>query len=754
MSKRLRRFIRNRRDRYLVYRQTGGLCASCMVPLGTTWEVDHITRWADGGDSNRMNLQPLCKHCHQLKTALENSNHNSPIRLKDWGIQEDGTGTLRRGHRDGLMVICKKFQIPSNRFCSIVLPTRYGKSDLARLVTYAGCFGLELEDGSVIRPFISHVLFLTHRNFLRKQIRNVEKWEGCKKRQGIISPDVPRMSDIDSSPGHPRNIAPNGEQFLCTSINNVANNLEAFSDWVSFKRQNGLPVLVFADEAQFFGEEEGRSSETLKWGEALVELAEQGANVITMTATPVRADKKLIPGFKQLITQEGEERNLKVVTKRELLVDEHGNVQYDSENKPLYRVSYEDRRQTSDYFELLPDFEVERREAWQNKYLCQLNRNTVEISMTNGEMLHELSPQVCRRELGHVLRRDDVITECLRRAVDELKAYRRDVLPKAGMIVFASNEKQGDSQVDQIKTILRQKHSSLTVREATQNSGGQDAIDEFVAGHFDILILKQMAGAGLDAERCKVICDLSPVRQLASCEQRWNRAATPTRGKGGKRVTVASVVMPRDTLSDTIFRTIYTEEGGESKRTQVEVLHEGEEIRPEGEAPEPIFVDEIQEEVVQDTGGREARGQAADMGRGLISRLLQKGADLGITIPLAAELATEMNLTPEQLGLVHEDEIPSAVYDTTTALSNLRTQITSQSREWAMFQFHRLHGRRYQGSDVDKTDYIALMKSGWTRVYRATGVKSDEYKNTRDERILDRVFKQWKALCKEETANA
>ena len=71
-----------------------------------------------------------------------------------------------------------------------------------------------------------------------------------------------------------------------------------------------------------------------------------------------------------------------------------------------------------------------------------------------------------------------------------------------------------------------------------------------------------------------------------------------------------------------------------------------------------------------------------------------------------------------------------------------------------MFQFHRLHGRRYQGSDVDKTDYIALMKSGWTRVYRATGVKSDEYKSTRDERILDRVFKQWKALCKEETANA
>ena len=99
-------------------------------------------------------------------------------------------------------------------------------------------------------------------------------------------------------------------------------------------------------------------------------------------------------------------------------------------------------------------------------------------------------------------------------------------------------------------------------------------------GHFDVLILKQMAGAGLDAERCKVICDLSPVRQLASCEQRWNRAATPTRGKGGKRVTVASVVMPRDTLSDDIFQKIYTEEGVVSrKRARSQVLSDGVDIK-------------------------------------------------------------------------------------------------------------------------------------------------------------------------------
>ena len=750
MKHRFRRFIHSRRDRYRIYKQTGGLCATCMKPLGLSWEVDHILRWADGGDSNRMNLQPLCKPCHLHKTALENSNGGSPIRLKDWGIQEDGSGIMRRGHRDGLLTIIRKFNLPSNRFCSIVLPTRYGKSDLARLVTFAACFGLEMEDGTVGKPFASHILFLTHRNFLRSQIRNPEKWEGSKKRQGIITANGVRMADIDRAPEHPKAIAPNGEQFLATSINNIANNLEVYCDWVKFKREHQLPVLVFADEAQFFGEEEGASSsETLKWGEALTTLAENGANVITMTATPVRADKKLIPGFKALMTGE-DEKTFKVVTKREVLVDEHGEIVYDAENKPQYRVEYEERKQSNEYFELQPDFEVERREAWDNTYLCRINRNAVEIKMTNGEMLHELSPQVCRRELGHVLRRDDVITECLTRAVSELKDYRRNILKKAGMIVFASNEKQGDSQVEQIKTIMRNEFPALQVREATQNSGGQGAIDEFVAGHFDVLILKQMAGAGLDAERCKVICDLSPVRQLASCEQRWNRAATPTRGTGGKRVTVASVVMPRDTLSDDIFQKIYTEEGGESKKSQVEVLSDGIDIKAANDAPEPIFVDEIHDEVVQDVDGREARGEQADIGRGLIERLLEGGADLGITIPQAAGIAESLNLTAEQLGLTREADVPAAVYDTTTALGKLRTQITSQSKEWARFQFHRLYGRSYDGSDADKTDYTALIKSGWGRIYKTTGIKSDDFKKTRDERILTRVLDAWKTQCKKE----
>ena len=57
----------------------------------------------------------------------------------------------------------------------------------------------------------------------------------------------------------------------------------------------GLPPIVFADEAQFFGDGDDK-----KWGPALMKLAEAGAFIMPMTATPLRADGEMIPGFKSL----------------------------------------------------------------------------------------------------------------------------------------------------------------------------------------------------------------------------------------------------------------------------------------------------------------------------------------------------------------------------------------------------------------------------------------------------------------------
>lgn len=47
-------------------------CAECHEQLSAWFEVDHLTRLADGGTNHVENLRALCRNCHGKKTAYEN----------------------------------------------------------------------------------------------------------------------------------------------------------------------------------------------------------------------------------------------------------------------------------------------------------------------------------------------------------------------------------------------------------------------------------------------------------------------------------------------------------------------------------------------------------------------------------------------------------------------------------------------------------------------------------------------------------
>jgi 5-methylcytosine-specific restriction endonuclease McrA len=53
-------------------------CAACRSLLPAGWHADHVVALADGGADDARNMQPLCPHCHTLKTALENSARPRP----------------------------------------------------------------------------------------------------------------------------------------------------------------------------------------------------------------------------------------------------------------------------------------------------------------------------------------------------------------------------------------------------------------------------------------------------------------------------------------------------------------------------------------------------------------------------------------------------------------------------------------------------------------------------------------------------
>ncbi len=656
---------------------------------------------------------------------------NGPLKLGSWGTQENGDGPLRRGHKEGVLVASQRFS-SGEHFTSVILPTRYGKSHLARFVTLAGCFGIDTPDG-VIPPYASAGLFLTHRGFLSRQILEPAKWKAFAKLFGIENMPSITACEVNRSPARPQNIGENGEQFIVSTIPMLSNNLEVFIDWTETKARIGRPPIVFADEAQFFGDGDDK-----KWGPALLSLAKAGAFIMPMTATPLRADGNSIPGFKEMgaITDNDTYHRYEAIG----AVHPELGVLKDAKGNPIIWTKKETLARTTTTSELDAHVKVERREAWFNKYLCRLQRISIPIRLTSGDFLHELPENRQRREIGRAVRDDLVIEEFLDTAEETLKEIRKNILSDAGVIVFVDSTRDGDNHADRVAKAIKARKRSAVV--AVQETGCQEQIEKFVEdGEGDYLIVKNSAGAGLDCARIKVVVDLSSVRQFASCEQRWNRSATPTNGKAG-RVTVATLITPQDRFSEEIFEAIYTTQGGNCRETWAEVIDTM--YVPKGieqsTSSTPLFVAGLGEHEYKDTGGNTAVGAEIERGKAVVA-VMEKvaGFNLGnITVPEGSCLVRVLNLTDEQLGLTDEGMDPGDEFvETTTKIGQLRANNHRMSKQTAKTKFGEVN------SDS--------MKMIWREAYSIANsliganhgdrhfITSAVYKSTNDIQVIDAV---------------
>lgn len=653
-----------------------------------------------------------------------------PLKLASWGTQEEGDGPLRRGHKEGCLVACERFS-RGEKFTSVILPTRYGKSHLARFVTLAGAFGIEAPNGA-ITPFACGSLFLTHRGFLSRQIIEADKWRQFAKLFQIQNMPMVTACEIKNSPARPQNICENGEIFAVTTIPMLSNNIDVFIDWVEIKSRVGRPPIIFADEAQFFGDGDDK-----KWGPALLELAQAGAFIMPMTATPMRADGNTIPGFKRLgaITSNTEYATYEAIG----AVHPELGVVFDPNGEPIIWTKKQTFDRRDETAELDAHVRVERQEAWFHKYLCRLQRIRIQIRMTNGDLLQDLSPTRQRKELGKVIRDPVVVEEFLACADENLKEIRAKVLSNAGVIVFVDSTRDGDSHEKLVEKVVKKLKRVPIV--ATQESGNAQAqIDRFIAGEGDYLIVKNSAGAGLDCERLKVGVDLSSVRQFASCEQRWNRVGTPTNGKGG-RITVATMITPADMFSDEIFDAIYTKQGGECKES-ISTLLKTDYIPKGPEKPKdpPIFVDAVEGHDYKDTGGMTAAGNEIQRGRALVEIMSQSaGFNLGnITIPEGAQLATILRVSDEALGLKEENPDPGEdFFETGTKIGQLRADNLRMAKRLAMSR-----------SGVVDSD---SMRGTWKEIYSVANqligarpgsrhfITGTLYRETNDIQVVDAV---------------
>lgn len=478
-------------------------CGVDLDPDGD-WHADHIVPWAKTHSTNIHEMQALCPPCN-----LKKGSQMKELSV-DWS-------KMRPGQRDAVAVIQQRI-ILRERFTAVVLPTRYGKSDVCRVAS------LRLIHGGLV----SAALVMSPNVILRDQMGDTRRFATAFTRYGI--PDVPALMKIRTLKTPVARFHANGEVFFSATMqlvnqNTDENRQDVFCSWVrAITRERGTPPVIFVDEAH-------TGSEDNSWGQTTKKLADAGAYVVLLTATPVRSDGQIIPGF------DFEEVGVQDVAYSQII-----------EEKEATNV-IADYAGTRKQVRLIAHHETTFRNAWDQEDpppICKIGRVPFDVELNkitwqDGDkpekvLLSELKPYEAFKRIGRIVRERLVIAEGAERLVKVLLHFKT-VKPEAAAIVFCGNDSPLDETVnahakeitDAIQAAAqRQAVRSLEVIIATSSDGnlGAENVQAFADGRGDVLIVKQMASVGLDVPRLKIALDLSPIRQQASFIQRLTRIGT------------------------------------------------------------------------------------------------------------------------------------------------------------------------------------------------------------------------------------
>ena len=469
------------------------------------------------------------------------------------------TDNLRLGQRQAVSTIVERVRAghAENSHTAIVLPTRYGKTDVMRV------------SGMMLIPsFISRALILVPSNYLRSQVVDRRRWEESTSRYSL--PSGPRGIAIAEATRPPDPPFPRGNPlFVSMNIQMADRHRNLLVQWVDHEQhQYGVPPLVFVDEAH-------TGSTENQWGRCVNELAEAGAFVVLLTATPFRTDKEHIPGF------ELEPVGVEDVIRR----------RQSAEDPNLWDV-FEGRRRI---YRLKAHHTTTFREAWATQdppVLCDITRRPFDIEVEEidpltGEvkrerLLSKLPDKQSSKVLDVELRKPRIINQACEVLVRML-AVRQTEEPETAAMVFVGNDKQGDKEdnkhAQDVKKAIRRLSRNLKVEIATSSTQKADkTIERFVQqADIDVLIVKQMAGLGVDCERLKVCLDLSNVRTPNAFIQRVTRIATvwdrrEISGEDWDIVTKADYITPDDIIGKRLYEHFIRDLGGGSTREDLEYV--------------------------------------------------------------------------------------------------------------------------------------------------------------------------------------
>ena len=403
-------------------------------------------------------------------------------------------GKLRPGQRGAIIEIVTRRR-NGESFTAVVLPTRYGKSDVARLSA------LQMIDTGMVS---NALIIVPARNLVEQMVDNT-KLKASAQRYGLQATRFAPTQSIDRRPRLER-LRTAKLSAITTSMAN--RHLITLRRWVGImldrQRGHGLPPVVYMDEAHL-------GSDSNRWGNIVSSMAEAGAYVVVMTATPHRSDGRPIPGFevyREVVgtTSTGGERV-------HYEIDPHWETTLaeamEEDPPPLAGITYQ-------------PFGIKG-------YLTDDFAGTVK----EGVNLDELDERVIRRAYRQVLRESKIVEGALRYFLVELK-NRRNKSRQSGTtgIIFVGNheeefDKSENEHARTVKQLVGELSSTLRCEIiVSSDPQAQELLDEFIAGDVDVAIVKQMGAIGLDVDHLKVALDLSNTRSRAYFLQRMMRIAT------------------------------------------------------------------------------------------------------------------------------------------------------------------------------------------------------------------------------------
>lgn len=506
------------------------------------------------------------------------------------------TDRFRDGQRAAFN-ICMDRIIAGEQTTSIVLPTRYGKSDLMRCVAFEASRQGAVAGSAMLSPG----------TILRDQGVKPDKVADMARRYELDMREALLVRTMRSPFEQP---FPNGEYLISSTFELATRRIDQFAMLAnSIRYTTGKPLLLFIDECH-------EASEQKRRGEFVSALLSECAQFVLVTATPIRADKEIIPGFRVRVLDEDDACRF--------VVSDAGDGVHN-------RIDvYEGRK---DLVVLDADHVTTFKEAWNENPspLCHLSREVVDVDISelDGEepkriKLSEAPMTTARRLLGKATRDRRVMARAVDLLVDNLLLAKR-ANSRCAAIVFTGNDdadSQDNAHARKVKALIeasqKRYKASLDVQIVTMKSESADdekatqLIQRFVGtdgdnGKGDILIVKQMAGRGLDSPRVKVVLDLSSVRTVSSVVQRIMRCATPY-----QNMTVGVVVTLADPMMSAIWKQQVSDEGGEEagEWRQVDMEWQRDYLKEKGEDNGKDYLIDDADLAVYD----DSHGHLGDMG--------------------------------------------------------------------------------------------------------------------------------------------